>query len=275
MYKIIAFDLDGTLFNDDHLICERNKLALQQAKEKGVRLVPCSGRGVGYLGDLIQQLDLHTNEDYSILGNGAIIVTNKDQHILHCDELEIDVVSQLITYAYVKKVNVQVFTPHQIFVYFCDKRERQRIQTFQSDSSFLPPLFIDELDLQPLDNQIAYKMVFQIEDMDYLRSLQDDVEKIGKQNLTITYSCDRYLEINVKGTGKGSGLQHLAKHLGISMEETIGIGDSYNDTTLIQDAQIGAAMANAVAEIKAIADYQCTRDNNQGGVAEVIEKFIL
>ncbi len=44
---------------------------------------------------------------------------------------------------------------------------------------------------------------------------------------------------------------------------------------MIRAAGLGCAVANASDDAKAAADYVCSDDNNAGGVAEVIEKFIL
>ena len=42
---------------------------------------------------------------------------------------------------------------------------------------------------------------------------------------------------------------------------------------MIEAAGIGVAMANATAEVKAIADYITIKDNNHDGIAEVVERF--
>ena len=48
-----------------------------------------------------------------------------------------------------------------------------------------------------------------------------------------------------------------------------------NDIPMIQAAHVGAAMINGDDCVKEVADYITTTDNNHGGVAEVIRKFIL
>ena len=42
--KLIALDLDGTTLNDNRVISERNRNALQQAAAKGVNIVIATGR---------------------------------------------------------------------------------------------------------------------------------------------------------------------------------------------------------------------------------------
>ena len=61
---------------------------------------------------------------------------------------------------------------------------------------------------------------------------------------------------------------------GIKQEEVISVGDAENDVAMIQYAGLGVAMANATDEAKAVADH-ITLTNEEDGVAEVIERFML
>ena len=76
------------------------------------------------------------------------------------------------------------------------------------------------------------------------------------------------------GVSKGAAIRFLAEYLMIPMENTIAVGDAENDIPMIEAAGLGVAMKNASDEIKKYADYITERDNNQGGVGEVIQKYI-
>ena len=65
----------------------------------------------------------------------------------------------------------------------------------------------------------------------------------------------------------------MAEYLHIKQEEVICIGDAGNDLDMIQFAGLGVAMGNAFDEVKEAADY-ITKNNDEDGVAHVIEKFI-
>ena len=84
-----------------------------------------------------------------------------------------------------------------------------------------------------------------------------------------------FLEYIGKNTNKGEGLKELASHLDIPMENTVACGDERNDIFMVKMAGVGVAVANARDELKAEADYITTVDNNNGAVAEAINKFIL
>ncbi|HJE18263.1 MAG TPA: HAD hydrolase family protein, partial [Enterococcus casseliflavus] len=61
---------------------------------------------------------------------------------------------------------------------------------------------------------------------------------------------------------------------GIKQEEVMAIGDNENDLTMVEYAGIGVAMANATENVKNAADV-LTASNEEDGVAEVINKYVL
>ena len=92
--------------------------------------------------------------------------------------------------------------------------------------------------------------------------------------LNIGTSRPTFLELNNPDGNKGVALKVLAEKLGLSRDELIAIGDNQIDASMIEYAGLGAAVGNALPEIKDIADY-ISADNNNEGVTEVIEKFII
>ena len=77
-----------------------------------------------------------------------------------------------------------------------------------------------------------------------------------------------------KGVNKGNALARLAKLVNLDPNEMIACGDSFNDISMIKFAGLGVAMEEAVDELKAAADY-ITKSNDDDGVVDVIEKFII
>ena len=78
------------------------------------------------------------------------------------------------------------------------------------------------------------------------------------------------MEICSAKATKGNGLRQMCRHLGIPLEESIAIGDYYNDLEMMETAGFSVAMANAPAEVKAIADDVTEKTNNEEGVAEYL-----
>ena len=97
----------------------------------------------------------------------------------------------------------------------------------------------------------------------------------GDDVLDTFFSNDQYVEIVSKGLNKGNALLQMAEILGVDRENTISAGDAGNDLQMIEAAGLGCAMSNATDEIKAAAGYITERNNNECGVAEIIDRFIL
>ena len=64
----------------------------------------------------------------------------------------------------------------------------------------------------------------------------------------------------------------MLSEIGLTKEEMMAIGDGYNDLSMLKLAGVGVAMANAVLEVRAEADF-ITKSNEEDGVAFAIEKF--
>lgn len=73
---------------------------------------------------------------------------------------------------------------------------------------------------------------------------------------------------------KHFGVERLIRMLGLTKEETIAIGDDYNDVPLMVAAGFRVAMGDAPEEVKAIADM-VTETLQNDGVASAIDKLIL
>lgn len=91
---------------------------------------------------------------------------------------------------------------------------------------------------------------------------------------SVVRSSKIFLEFLNKTTHKGSALKALANYLDLDIQETMAIGDAGNDLEMIKTAGIGVAMENAFEEVKKVADF-ITTSNEQDGVANAIKRFIL
>lgn len=269
MYKLIASDLDETLLGTDHHVCQRNVDAILAAREKGVRFVPCTGRPYDSVEPTLRELGLFDQAgEYVISFNGGAVTENNNPVPLCQRGLDFQLANDLYQRALDRRLCVQVFTLHEVWVNGLDDEEYAYTGTRVN--------FVEthEPTLDFLDGDPVIKVLFQNLDMDLLRGVHRDLmPMLG--NVDVSYSSNRYLEFNTKGVTKGSGLYWLADYLGVPRDQTIGIGDSLNDLALIRDAALGCVAANAVGEVRGDADYVCESNNDEGAVAEVIEKFVL
>ena len=93
--------------------------------------------------------------------------------------------------------------------------------------------------------------------------------------LTLTAVAPKEYSVAFPDFNKGEALKWLCNYLKIDINESIAIGDSFNDESLIKNAGLGACVKSADNDIKKISKYICEKDYFEGSVKEVIDKFIL
>jgi len=103
--------------------------------------------------------------------------------------------------------------------------------------------------------------------------LEGDAKRLPPE-FGYTRYVDRSIEIVNSAATKESGVEVLAKSLGIKMDEVLFCGDHQNDIELIEKAGIGVAVANSTSEVKSKADYVCA-NRCFLGVKEAVDKFVL
>ncbi len=271
MYKLVASDLDETLLDENHEIPQRVIDAVSRAAELGVRFAPATGRPFGSVDGVLKTLGLYGNpDDYVISFNGGCLTRNSEGTPLTTCSLTNETAETIYQAGRSYGVCMHVYTLDVVYLYNYSDEERKYIEGRMN----IVETFEESLEF--LGGEPVVKIVFMMRDLDYLHRIEAEMAKAGTTaGLDVCYSGDRYLEFNAPGINKGAGLAALAERLGIPMDEVIAVGDNSNDVSMLKAAGMGCAVANATDEAKAAADYVCEADNNAGGVAEAIEKFIL
>ena len=91
--------------------------------------------------------------------------------------------------------------------------------------------------------------------------------------LVLTRSTPNNVEINHALAHKGEAMRRLAEALGFGLAECMAFGDGLNDLTMVRDAGLGVAMANAAPEVLAAAKFVAP-SNDDDGVAAAIGRFL-
>ncbi|PRR82756.1 Cof-type HAD-IIB family hydrolase [Clostridium vincentii] len=271
MYKLILSDLDETLLVNHHVPIE-NVQAIKKAREKGIKFVPATGRAFNMIPQILDEIDAYDKEgEFSICFNGALIVENKDNRILNFNGISFEQTNKLFKLSKNYDVCVLIFTMDMCYIYNANSDEVERKTAQKAPFKVME---VDNIDFLKGD-KIA-KILYEKKDVVYLKSIENDLQKdIEKLKVCASYSSNRYLEFNTLGIDKGFGLRWLANYLDIDTEDTIAIGDNYNDEKMIQAAGLGVCVTCAADDLKAQADYVTKHDYDQGAVKEVIEKYVL
>lgn len=269
MYKIIVCDLDQTLLSDDCTVSARNIEAIQKARALGVKFVPASGRGYRSIEPTLRQLDLLDREnEYVISFNGGAITENRGNRLLHLAGIPFSLADELYRRGQQYDVCIHAYTKDTVYAYRLGQDEID----FLEGRMAITEVFEKNLDF--LAGQEIVKVLYENTDYSYLKQIEADLRDITG-DIDVSYSANRYIEFNRRGINKGAGLLSLTRLLGVKPEETIAIGDNFNDLSMIQAAGLGVGVRNTVEDMKPLCGYITEADCNEGAVAEVIEKFVL
>ena len=79
----------------------------------------------------------------------------------------------------------------------------------------------------------------------------------------------------VNGTDdKLAALQQIAGKIGVTASEVVYVGDDLNDIDCVRWAGLGVAVANAVSELKDVANQTTVRSGGLGAVREVVDSVL-
>ena len=266
-FRLLVFDIDGTLTNDKKEVTERTRRALSRAHDEGISLALASGRPVCGVMPLAEELGLNRDGDYVIAFNGGQIydvgkgqmifehrLTESQAHAAYALSVEMG----LVTVSY-KGDRLITERPEDEYVQI--EARINNMDIIKTDD------FVSALDFRPV------KCLIVGEPKKLLLCEAEAKRRLGA-GLSIYRSMPYFLEIMPKGIDKGGALSKIVGSTGLIRQEIMAFGDGMNDLSMIRFAEMGIAMENAEEELKLAADY-VTCSNNDDGVADAIERFIF
>ena len=285
MIRLVACDLDGTLFNSDMIISKENANAIHQAQENGIEFLVATGRAPKESQLLLKDADIHTG---FINLNGALVF-DKDgnlrvKHVIDKAKAEqvIDLLHQNHFYfeiitrdnVYTENLNSRISNVAHVMVDLNPGMTFKQAVAISAGSKSIMNMSqinnFNELINNP-DQEIMKIIAFDSRGHEAFKDIINNINKMG--DLVVTSSSASNIEINNINAQKGIALLEYAKEKGIKREEVAAIGDNLNDESMIRNAGTGVAMGNAVPAIKELAQVE-TKTNNENGVAYILHKFI-
>ena len=269
--RLIAFDLDGTLLDNDKRIPEGNLRVLYAAAERGVLLVPATGRILRGIPPALRELPFLR---YYILSNGATVLDTREERTLYRGDIPLELALRVMDYLDTLPV-----------LYDCYQND----VGWMSQASYeqTPRFFINE----PFMLDMIERLRIRVPDLkETLREHSEPVQKISVffrpedregrlwqlahfserfPELIPSTSISNNMELNSVRAGKGNGLLALCAALGIAPEDCMSFGDESNDLPMLRAAGRGVAMGNASEDVKAAADAVCESNQDCGVGREI------
>ena len=281
MIKLIASDLDGTMFEKGNVIPETNLKAINDINNSNINFTICTGKTYSLFKNICE--DIGTG--YGIFGNGNQIINLKTGEEIYRKLLRNEDVLFCINTAKKLKLHVHLYTNKEVItekLLYMDLRNFELtkndknidlefkivtdIQKYvkRENPEILKLVISAEKDLASLKKEFAKNKNLQVNLIRKVDKYRDEI--IGKEY--------EYLDIMPAGINKEQALEVLENYLKIDKSEVLAIGDNLNDLEMIKDSGVGIAVANAYDEVKEVANYTTTTTAQNGGFAEAVYKFI-
>jgi Cof subfamily protein (haloacid dehalogenase superfamily) len=267
--KLVVFDLDGTLLNDRGMVGEKTKDIIKELEQHDVQFSFATGRLHSAITGIAEELGINTP---LISLDGSLIKSHPGGEILFEFFVKERYVRKAVKYA--KELTLKIALCHADAIYFTE------------ENNIIPQLMekagakYDQIDSYENYYDQTLEVVFAGNNRNFMKYVWGRMSFPYSFGLNTSYFKSQrheniyYLEIRRKKTSKGKGMLRLLKYLNIKPEETVVIGDWYNDISLFKTDAFKVALANAVPEIKKMAHMITEKDNNEDGTAEFLEKLL-
>ncbi|MEK6701183.1 MAG: HAD-IIB family hydrolase [Planctomycetota bacterium] len=289
-YDILAIDLDGTLLDRQGMVSGANRLALDRAREAGMRVVICTGRGFAECRHVVERIE---QRDPVVVAGGAIIADSATGDTIHRFSIHQSIVS--------RAVDVMLDELHPALVLK---------DPSAAGYDYLVVRGPDDLPLDPVTEWWFKSMNVRVR---LVRDLAEDEHpehtvRVGacglsgvmagvKTNLHGHFGDEvvihhfgavvapehasrhatgetlHVLEVFDKDANKWAAVSHVAAAMGVPTSRIAAIGDEINDIVLIKNAGVGISMGNAIGPVRDAATRH-TRRNDEDGVAYAVDRLL-
>lgn len=273
--KLIALDLDGTLFNSQSQISAHNIDTIKKANEAGATVVISTGRP--YSGLPFEQLK-GSGIRFAITTNGSAIYEIESGKCLFEEAMDEDIILPILDFLLTKDIHMDAFIGGKGYTPVQCVAAGQKLANPPALKHYIlnTRVRVDNLPLFIHENQLkVQKMTLNFYPEGDVFKDREEVRKYLESNPAVTTVSGGYnnLEFTRADVNKGVGLQKMAQLLDIPVAQTMAVGDTENDLAIIRAAGVGVAMGNATAAVKSSADY-ITTSNDEDGVAAAIAHFL-
>ncbi|TCG10596.1 YcsE-related riboflavin metabolism phosphatase [Mycoplasma todarodis] len=263
MYKLIAFDIDGTILphGDIELAPEILKM-FEELKKAGYITAFVTGREFITINKMINT----PNVDYFLGANGTFIYDMKKKETLWEQVVPFSEYKVLKKYCEDNNINLSVITQNSVF--FRDKGSYQGNWFWDQFYNLIKPL-VDE----DVEKEDIHQITVRTADVEEQQKVLDFVKTLTQIEVNTTWPQGMF--VGPMGVNKATGLKRLGKMINVDMSEIVAFGDGNNDKEMLAEVGYGVAMEIANDELKAIAKDTCGKAADFATITKLKEMKIL
>jgi Cof subfamily protein (haloacid dehalogenase superfamily) len=269
--RLLATDLDGTLLKDDKTISDEDLNTLFKLSEKKVICIAATGRSLFKVNDVLAP---NIPFDFIVFSSGGGVYNWKEKKLLVSEHFEMDLSINLCRFLVDMNLNFVVFKPIPDNNQFLFNKGVDRYIEFENylerhNSDF------SELNIGNYSSYAGQFMSIIPNDELLFSSISQKLNSKfdGIRVIRTTSPIDKryiWLEIFPDSVSKGHGIRWICDRLGILYSDTVGIGNDYNDTDMLDFVEYPFILGHSPFELQV--KYRSVKEtNNQSGFSKVIE----
>lgn len=269
--RLIAMDLDGTALQRDRCsFSPRLNAALEQAYARGIGIAVVTGRQFDMLPPAVHNHPVW--ENLVVLCNGGQIRRMATGEILYEKNISREALEQLLALSRELEIPIEFSVDSVLYLTETSLLRQQGIENLHFH---LNTILVHHGEVVPSLEPFCEKPVEKCNLPHIPPHLHKQAEEMLKRiPVSAVWSSATSMEITHPDAQKGIALEALCRLLDIDPENTMALGDSGNDESMLRRAGLGIAMGNAPDFIKAAADA-VTETNENDGAAIAIERYAL
>ena len=262
--KLFVSDLDGTMLPDGNVVSAENIAAVRRAVEAGVTVTIATGRMFEAALPVARALGV----DVPIISYNGGLIKSPSGRVYEEHTVDPALAHDIIAFCKERGWYIQSYSGGVLrYVEACDEsRFYENSQKLTGEAVGWDGLFAH--------TEGNCKLLLVTKELSVTLARVEAVLAAFGERVDVMRSADCLIEIVPKGISKASALRSLAEKLGIAIEETMAIGDAYNDLPMLKAAGKSIAMGNAFPEIKEVTDYE-TLTCEENGLAAAIYHYVL
>ncbi len=267
--RIVALDIDGTLLkwiegSDESYeqISPEVYAAVQAAVDAGAHVVLASGRsphGMDRIADLLDLPRPGSERLWVVASNGAVIFRYPPLEVVHEETFD------------AREAVRQVLEQHpEAMVAVEERGVGYRVSRPFPDGELTGEMIetdIEEIVAGPVSRVIIRDPTASADDFVAMAA------RLGLHGTDYVVGWTAWLDLAPVGVSKASGLEHVARALGLGQQDTLAIGDGRNDLEMLRWAARGVAMGQAVPEVHEAADVTTATVYDEGAAIELRRHF--
>ena len=268
--RLVCVDLDGTLLKNNKTIGSKTIAAAKKAAEKGIEIVPVTGRPLSGLPQCVKVLP---GVHYAVTSNGACVTEIASGRRIYgaplSNQKSLQIMNLLNSHGYLFEAfadDVGYIEP-ALMEKYRQKFAGTPVGEYIFSSRRLVP---DIRALFEVENKCADEIFINLPNESERDSLADLLA--ADETLGFCRLEKNFLEVLHRGTDKGTALEFLCSYFKIGRENAAAFGDNDNDLPLLAAAGLPVAMGNASEKVKNLAKT-VTETNENDGVAMLLAQF--